>query len=184
MKKLIYCSILILASVIVYATVLKPKPNNQPKTNAEKLHSAILMYADSFNVPINIAFNVAKLETGYCGPHHKNYNHKQVSSCGAVGAMQIMPKYASYFAGFKVNRQELKDSIELNVFISMKLLSSHYEKYKDWRKVLGAYHTGKPIINWYAKKGTTMNYTDYWYPAPIVPDINEIDTTLIVDTQG
>jgi soluble lytic murein transglycosylase-like protein len=184
MKKLIYCSILILASVFVYATVFKPKPNNQPKTNAEKLHDAIVLYADSFDVPLNIAFNVAKLETGYCGPYHENYNHKQVSSCGAVGAMQIMPKYASYFAGFKVGRQELKDSIELNVFISMKVLASHYERYKDWRKVLGAYHTGKPIINWYAKKGTTMNYQDYWFPAPIIPDSLKTDSLYVMGGNG
>jgi hypothetical protein len=83
-----------------------------------------------------------------------------------------------------VDKQELKDSIELNVFVSMKALSRHFEKYKDWRKVLGAYHTGKPVINWYAKKGTTMNYEEYWFPEPILPDSVKIDTTLIVNQQG
>jgi hypothetical protein len=77
-----------------------------------------------------------------------------------------MPQYASYFAGFPVSKTELRDSIELNVFISMKVLNQHFEKYKDWAKVLGAYNTGKPIINKYARTGTTTNYLDFWIPAP------------------
>ena len=184
MKKLMYVLGLFFLSAVVYATIMNNKPTERIKTNAERLHDAIVLFADSFDVPLNIAFNVAKLETGYRGPYHENYNHKQVSKAGAVGAMQIMPKYASYFAGFKVGKQELKDSIELNVFVSMKALSLHFEKYKDWRKVLGAYHTGKPVINWYAKKGTTMNYEEYWFPEPILPDSVKIDTTLIVNQQG
>ena len=47
--------------------------------------------------------------------NHKGYNHSQVSKAGALGPMQIMYKYASYFAGRKVTKTELKDSIEFNV---------------------------------------------------------------------
>jgi soluble lytic murein transglycosylase-like protein len=184
MKKLMYVLGLFFTSAIVYATIFNNKPIEKVKTNAERLHDAIVVYADSFNVPVNIAFNVAKLETGYRGPYHDNYNHKQVSKAGAVGAMQIMPKYASYFAGFKVDRTELKDSIELNVFVSMRALSMLYDRYENWSKVLGAYHTGKPVINWYAKKGTTMSYEDYWIPEPIIPDSIKSDSTYIVDNKS
>jgi soluble lytic murein transglycosylase-like protein len=180
MKKLIYLFAAILLSVIVYASIVSKPITYRPKTNAEKLHAAIILYADSFNVPLNIAFNVARIETGYLGPHHESYNHKQVSHAGAVGAMQIMPQYASYFAGFPVKRNELKDSIDLNVYISMKVLSSHYKKYKDWKKVLGAYNTGKPVINKYARNGVETNYLDYWVKPKNKSNQND---TIILDEE-
>jgi soluble lytic murein transglycosylase-like protein len=180
MKKLTYLLAGTFLSVIVYASLvtkpIKPKPQN----NAEKMYSAIILYADSFNIPIHIAFNVARIETGYRGPHHKDYNHKQVSSAGAVGAMQIMPQYASYFAGFPVKRQELKDSIELNVYVSMRCLSLHYKKYKDWKKVLGTYNTGKPVINAYARNGVVQNYQDFWVKPKNVVTNND---TIILDEE-
>lgn len=164
MKKLIYFTLFFLTSIFMFAFFIS-KENKKiklNKTNAEKMYESIIQYSDSFNVPEKIAFNVAYLETKYKGPFDSTYNHKLVSKAGAVGAMQIMPRYASYFAGFNVNRTELKDSIDLNVFISMKILSQLYDKYEDWKKVLGAYNTGKPIVNGYAKKGTSMDYRDYW----------------------
>jgi hypothetical protein len=77
MKKLMYVLGLFFLSAVVYATIMNNKPTEQIKTNAERLHDAIVLFADSFDVPLNIAFNVAKLETGYRGPYHENYNHKQ-----------------------------------------------------------------------------------------------------------
>ena len=163
MKKLIYLLSATFLSLFVYAKVNNVnKPVKIVKTNAERMYDAITLYADSFNVPLNIAFNVARIETGYLGPNHVKYNHKQKSCAGALGPMQIMPQYASYFAGFPVGKKELRDSIELNVYISMKVLNQHFEKYRDWAKVLGAYNTGKPVINKYAKTGTTTNYLDFW----------------------
>ena len=151
-------------TIFVYAQVTYKNPDCEPKTNAEKMYESIITYADSFEVPLHIAFNVARMETGYRGPNHEGYNHKQTSKAGAVGPMQIMPRYASYFAGFPVTRNELKDSIDLNVFISMKILSEHYKKYGNWKKVLGAYNTGRPIINDYAQKGVDKDYIKHWIP--------------------
>jgi soluble lytic murein transglycosylase-like protein len=135
--------------------------NSKPKvelTAAERMYSAITAYADTFNVPLHIAFNVATIETSYRGPEDSTYNHKRISSAGAVGPMQIMPKYASWFAGFPVKRQELKDSIELNVWLSMKILNYQYNRFGTWEKALGAYNTGRPIINSYAKKAINPKY--------------------------
>lgn len=135
--------------------------NSEPKTErtaAERMYSAITAYADTFDVPLHIAFNVATIETSYRGPEDSTYNHKRVSSAGAVGPMQIMPRYASWFAGFPVQRQELKDSIELNVWLSMKILAYQYKRYGSWEKATGAYNTGKPIINSYARKATNPKY--------------------------
>ena len=175
MKNLLILFSLIL-TIFIYAQVTHKNPDCEPKTNAEKMYESILMYADSFDVPLYIAFNVARLETGYLGPNHKNYNHKQVSKAGAVGPMQIMPQYASFFAGFPVNKKELKENIDLNVYISMKLLAQHFKKYGNWKKVLGAYNTGRPIINDYAQKGVKTDYLKYWIPNPVEKDTIEFLT--------
>ena len=151
-------------TIFVYAQVTNKNPDCEPMTNAEKMYESILIHADSFDVPLHIAFNVARMETGYRGPNHENYNHKQTSKAGAVGPMQIMPQYASYFAGFPVKKKELKDSIDLNVYISMKVLSDLYDKYGNWKKALGAYNTGRPIINDYAQKGVKKDYLKFWVP--------------------
>lgn len=164
-------------TIFVFSQVTHKNPDYEPKTNAEKMYESIVTYADSFNVPLHIAFNVARMETGYRGPNHESYNHKQTSKAGAVGPMQIMPRYASYFAGFPVTKRELKDSIDLNVFISMKILSEHYKKYNNWKKVLGAYNTGRPIINDYAQKGVDTDYLKHWIPS-------KKESTILSTTKG
>lgn len=166
-------------TIFVYAQVTHKNPDCEPKTNAEKMYESILTHADSFDIPLHIAFNVARLETGYRGPNHESYNHKQTSKAGAVGPMQIMPQYASYFAGFPVKKKELKDSIDLNVYISMKLLAQHFKKYGNWKKVLGAYNTGRPIINDYAQQGVKKDYLKYWIPNPV-----EKDTIKFLTSEG
>jgi soluble lytic murein transglycosylase-like protein len=169
----------LITTIFIYAQVTHKNPDCQPRTNAEKMYESILTHANSFDIPLHIAFNVARLETGYRGPNHESYNHKQTSKAGAVGPMQIMPQYASYFAGFPVKKKELKDSIDLNVYISMKLLAQHFKKYGNWKKVLGAYNTGKPIINDYAQQGVKKDYLKYWIPNPI-----EKDTIKFLTSEG
>ena len=165
MKKLILLICVCIVGFYVhsqYAVEPEPMVPVKPKTNAERLHDAIVLYADSFNVPLHIAFNMAYLETTYRGPLDSTYNHKKTSQCGAVGAMQIMPQYASHYAGFKVTKQALRDSIELNVYISMKIMSENYKKTKCWKKAAGKYHTGKPCVDSYAKKAVVKNYQSKW----------------------
>lgn len=171
--------VLFIFTIFIYAQVTRKNIDCNPKTNAEKMYESILSHADSFNVPLHIAFNVARMETGYLGPNHKNYNHKQVSKSGAVGPMQIMPQYATYFAGFPVKKKDLKDSIDLNVYISMRVLSQHFKKYGNWKKTLGAYNTGKPIINNYAQQGVNKEYLKFWIPNPL-----EKDTVKFLTSKG
>ena len=127
-------------------------------TPAERMYSSLICYADSFDIPLYLAFNIATIETGYRGPLDTTYNHAQVSKAGALGPMQIMHKYSHYYAGRKVTKQELKDSIELNVRLSMMILKNHYRKYGNWAKVAGAYNTGKPVVNSYARKAVDSTY--------------------------
>ena len=172
--------------------VLANNSNEKEKvtlTPAQRLYIAIDKYAAQYDIPLHIAYNVACLETGYRGPYHNNYNHKQISSAGACGAMQIMPRYASHYAGFKVSKAVLLDSIELNVEISMKMLNEWYKRYKRWDKATVAYNTGKPIINKYAKKAVIEDfYLNRWIRPDSLPavfdlypvkDSVEIDSTLL-----
>ncbi len=150
----------------------------RPLTPAERLYRAIHTYAPMYNIPLHVAFNVARIETGYLGPYHVTYNHKQTSHCGAEGAMQIMPQYAPYYAGFKVTKKQLRDSIELNVEISMKMLRDWHNRYKDWSKSTGAYNTGKPVLNKYAQNAVKYGYENHW----IKPDsalLAKVDTSYL-----
>lgn len=142
-------------------------------TPAERMHDAILCYADSFGVPVEFAFNIACLETGYRGPADSTYNPSQVSNKGAMGPMQIMYRYADYFAGHKVTKTMLRDSIEFNVRLSMKILSNHYKKYKNWKTVAGVYNTGRPIHNKYAIKAADFTYYTRKWIKPVVEQYTE-----------
>ena len=181
MKKLLVI-VAVLATTICIAS-LYYTPSEQVKLNsAQRLYASIMTYAKQYEIPLHIAFNVARIETGYRGPFHDNYNHKQTSSAGALGPMQIMPQYASAYAGFKVKKPVLKDSIELNVQISMKMLREWYNRYNDWGKATGAYNTGRPIINSYARNAVKKNYIDHWVrpdSTDTVPDtleyLSEVD---------
>jgi soluble lytic murein transglycosylase-like protein len=161
MKKVLV-SVAILATTICIASFCYTPPEPIKLNSAQRLYASIMTYAKQYEIPLHIAFNVARIETGYKGPFHDSYNHKQTSSAGALGPMQIMPQYASYYAGFKVKKPVLKDSIELNVEISMKMLRDWYNRYNDWGKATGAYNTGKPIINSYARNAVKKNYIDHW----------------------
>ena len=165
MKKITLLICVCIVGFFVYSQYsVEPEPITpiKSKTNAERLHDAIVLFADSFNIPLHVAFNMAYLETTYRGPLDSTYDHRKTSRCGAVGAMQIMPKYASYHAGFPVNKQELRDSIELNVYISMKIMAANYLKTKSWVKSAGKYHTGKACVDTYAKKAVVKNYQSKW----------------------
>lgn len=164
MKKIMYLLCMTVLSLSVYAFYTEPEPVPVvvPKTNAERLYNAIVFYADSFDIPLNVAFNIAYLETTYRGPNDSLYDHRKTSRCGALGPMQIMPQYASHHAGFTVTKQELRDSIELNVFISMKIMAANYKKTKSWTKAAGKYHTGKACIDTYAKKAVLPNHECRW----------------------
>jgi soluble lytic murein transglycosylase-like protein len=64
-----------------------------------------------------------------------------------------MPSSATRFnGGRRVNPRELRNNIELNVRISMKMLSYLKKRYGSWGLALGAYNTGKPCLNSYASR--------------------------------
>jgi soluble lytic murein transglycosylase-like protein len=184
MKKVLL-TVATLATVVCVAS-FSNTPQPVKLNPAQRLYASIMTYAQQYEIPLHIAFNVARIETGYKGPFHDGYNHKQTSSAGALGPMQIMPQYASHYAGFKVSKAVLLDSIELNVEISMKMLNEWYKRYKRWDKATGAYNTGKPIINKYAKKAVIEDfYLNRWIrpdSLPAVFDLNPVKDSVEIDT--
>jgi soluble lytic murein transglycosylase-like protein len=154
-KLLIVASCLTLMSGTTYKPVEKP-------SHALRMYRAIMLYSGMYQVPRHVAFNIAHLETTYRGPQDSTYNPSRVSKMGAMGPMQIRYKYASYFAERKVTKSELRDSIEFNVNLSMKILAQNYKRFKSWAKAAGAYNTGKPVINHYAKEAVKKDYQRNW----------------------
>jgi soluble lytic murein transglycosylase-like protein len=120
----------------------------------------IEQYADSFDIPKKYAYGVANAETGYNGPFHWKYNHKQTSSSKAYGPMQILLSTARYVNGDEVSAKKLKNDVEYNIKTSMKYLRMLHDKYGDWKKVFGYYNTGYPRVNEYARK--VCNYEPDW----------------------
>lgn len=123
-----------------------------------QMYFYIKKYSKQYGVPEDYAFGVAYHESRYQGPLHLNYNHRLTSSAGAVGPMQIIPKYAHRFAGRRVTPEEVRDDIQLNVKVSMKMLKKWHDIYHDWGLSLGAYNTGSPCVNGYARSILNKDY--------------------------
>jgi soluble lytic murein transglycosylase-like protein len=123
-----------------------------------QMYFYIKKYAEKFSIPEPYAFSLAYQETRYGGPLDLNYNHKQKSYAGALGPMQIMPATAKLIYGESVPKTKLMSDINLNVMISMKLLRRLYDKYNDWGLVFGAYNTGRPCVNGYARNILAHQY--------------------------
>jgi soluble lytic murein transglycosylase-like protein len=115
-----------------------------------QIYYYIVKYSKQYNVPADIAFGVANHETGYRGPFHWRYNPRLTSSANAYGAMQIQVPTANSFSDFSVTKTDLLNNLELNVELSMRILSHLKKKYGSWQLALGAYNTGKPVVNGYA----------------------------------
>ncbi len=141
-------------------TIVLEKHIQDTDPSCLKMYYYIEQYSDSFGIPKKYAFGIANIESNYNGPFDWNYNHKLSSYAGAVGPMQIMPSTAKFINDEKVTTQKLKNDIEYNVKTSMKLLRHLYDTYGDWGLAFGAYNTGKPVMNRYAKK--VLSYKPTW----------------------
>lgn len=155
---------LVLASVVLFGAIWwieTDEPGPDPPTgNIQKENIPCLQmyyyldkYSQEYGVPLDIALGVAYQETRYQGPFHWTYVHNITSPSGAVGPMQVIPRYATKFNdGKRVSAFELRNNIELNVRVSMRMLSYLKRRYGSWGLALGAYNTGKPCYNSYASR--------------------------------
>jgi len=122
-----------------------------------QIYKYIVRYSEEYGVPLNIALGVANHESGYRGPFHWKYNPKLTSYANAYGAMQIQVPTANGNWDEPVTSQMLLEDLELNVQISMRLLAKLKKKYNSWELALGAYNTGRPMINSYASSIVNFN---------------------------
>ena len=161
---LICVASMVLTSAVTSDTVLDPylkdvnDENIVNSTPAIQMYFYIKKYAEEFSIPEPYAFSLAYQETRYRGPLDLKYNHKQKSYAGALGPMQIMPATAKLIYGMTIPKYKLMSDINLNVMISMKLLRRLHNKYNDWGLVFGAYNTGRPCINRYARNILAEQY--------------------------
>lgn len=126
-----------------------------------QMYYSIEECADSFDIPTKYLYGIAYYETGYRGPFHTKYDHALASQSGALGPMQIMLGTAKGIHGKTVSAAKLRSDIRFNVMTSTLLLRKLHNKYKDWLVVFGAYNTGRPCVNSYAKK--VYNFEPNWY---------------------
>jgi soluble lytic murein transglycosylase-like protein len=126
-------------------------------TNFTRLPESVKMayyiekYSIEYKIPRNIAYGVPYYETNYRGATDTTYNPKRTSKHNAYGAMQIKLATANGLSDTLITKKELLNNTELNVILSFKLLKILHNKYGNWKLAVGAYNTGKPIINKYSK---------------------------------
>lgn len=128
-----------------------PTFEEMPKTHLPcyRMKKAIEYNSKQYHIPKHILYGVAYEESRYEGPHQTDYNHA-VENGGAYGPMQVTTPTARIVNDDKPTPQKLTYDLEYNVRTSAKILHLLYDLYGNWKKALGAYNTGKPIINNYA----------------------------------
>jgi len=127
-----------------------------------QMYYYIKKYSERFDIPEEYAFSLAYQETRYRGPNDSTYKPNQKSHAGALGPMQIMPATAKLICGKPIPKTQLRNDIQLNVLISMKLLRRLHDRYDNWGLVFGAYNTGRPCVNKYAKRILKKQFA--WVP--------------------
>jgi len=111
----------------------------------------ILIYVnalcDEYGVDYNMVKAVIKTES--------NWDHKAVSTSGALGLMQILPSTAK--DEFNTPSQELFDPY-VNVTIGIKYLSYLNNQFEDMDGTLTAYSHGPTITRQYSKEYIKTNF--------------------------
>lgn len=119
-------------------------------------------YCKEYNVPEELAFSIARLETNYRGPGMLHYKPNQTSYANALGTYQLLLSTAKYvvevysesFPGITsddITPEVLLADVKLNTKIGIKYLRHLHNIYNSWIIASGFYNTGYPRINQYAR---------------------------------
>ncbi len=114
--------------------------------------------AARYNLDESLVFAVIKAESGF--------DKEKVSSKGAVGLMQIMPKTAEYvskefFSGRKFDLTNPGDNIELGCFY----LAYLAEKFDNREEILAAYNAGEGNVKlWKSRVKRSLAEEDIPFP--------------------
>ena len=130
-------------------------PTDRPDFNQEALnalkHSSlnqsklthVMIYiwglCHEYQVPFDIVKAVIHTES--------NWQHKAVSSSGAIGLMQVLPNTS--MSEFNTPGSDLYDPY-VNVTVGIKYLSKLQNRFDDWNKTLTAYSHGPTVTQTYS----------------------------------
>ena len=113
-----------------------------------------------FSVDENLIFATIKVES--------NFNEKAVSSAGAIGLMQIMPKTAEFIAkNLGENSSYDLTDYKTNIKFGVYYLSYLLKKFPLKATAICAYNAGEGIVsNWlkdsrYSRDGKSLEYIPY-----------------------
>ena len=117
-------------------------------------------YIKKYKVKESLVFNILYIETHYRGLVF-DYNYPRNLHRSCVGPMQILLSTANRILqqdSLKtITKRELMNNVELNIKIGVQLLSILHDQHKTWLKTAGAYNTGRPIVNRYARRANKSN---------------------------
>ncbi len=101
----------------------------------EKIESAVKKASKMYSVPVKLINSIIKAES--------DFNPAAISSKGAVGLMQLMPKTAK-----DMGAENLSD-IDENILAGTKYLSNLMKQFKNEKMAIAAYNAGPSNVNKY-----------------------------------
>ncbi len=128
-----FLSWVLAAAVTVLALGISDEADAR-RVDREDIRQMVVEEAVRSGVPVSLALAVAKVES--------NYKPRALSSAGARGVMQIMPKTGKDLYG--VEPDELWDP-RLNIRIGVDFLRSLKERYGRWDLALSHYNGGSAV---------------------------------------
>lgn len=89
-----------------------------------------------------------------------NYNPKTKSMVGAIGLMQVIPKYHAW----RVEKHCLNDLWDpyTNIICGIDFLDELYSKHGSWSKALYGYNASKTYVNVVLKRADKLRKDDYF----------------------
>lgn len=137
-----------------------PEPTDKPVLVAEPLYGKelyifyIAQIVEQYYPDVDpyIALSVLEVES--------DYNPKTYSSAGAVGLMQVIPKYHAW----RVEKYGLNDLWDpyTNIICGMDFLNESYLKYGDWSKALIRYNNSETYVKYVLYKADILREDGYF----------------------
>ena len=145
MKKIMLIVIIVLGSLTSFSATKSTykdkiinymqKENTKLSTkDAESIYETVMYFSNKYKVSSDLIFAIIDQES--------NYNHKDSSSAGAIGLMQIIPATANYL---KINPYNSTQNIEGGVRYFKEMLN----KYQKTSLALAAYNAGPGAVDKY-----------------------------------
>ena len=142
MKKIMLIVIIVLGSLTSFSATKSTykdkiinymqKENTKLSTkDAESIYETVMYFSNKYKVSSDLIFAIIDQES--------NYNHKDSSSAGAIGLMQIIPATANYL---KINPYNSTQNIEGGVRYFKEMLN----KYQKTSLALAAYNAGPGAV--------------------------------------